>query len=109
MSSQRHFRSSGNAIGIRGRLVFFVLIAIFAARSAPAVFLGATTEHSIAADSRHDQRPRFNSRVLAWTAPIAAFVLFPADAEPLNLAAAQELFLTLQTKGFHFNRPPPIS
>jgi len=109
MSPQRHFRSGGNALGIRCRLVFFVLIAIFVARCAPAAFLGATSEHSIAADSHHDQRPRFDSRVLGWSAPIAAFVLVPPNAEPLNLAVAQPVFFTLQTKGFHFNRPPPIS
>jgi|SRR5271156_2063118 len=108
MSPQRHFRSSGNAIGIRGRIVFFVLIAIFAARSAPAAFLGAASQCSIAADSHHDQRPRFDSRVLGWIAPIAAFVLFPPNAETLSLAAAQQLFFTLQTEGFHFTRPPPI-
>ena len=110
MEHKGHFRSgTRRTTWMRVVLASVALFAIFAARSTPSQFPDATATHSIGADSHHEQRPRFDHGTLSWSAPAAAFVLFPPSAEPLHLTPASQVTSRLQTKGFHFNRPPPLS
>ncbi|MGA7171810.1 MAG: hypothetical protein WCA99_06510 [Candidatus Sulfotelmatobacter sp.] len=90
-------------------LASVVVAAIFAARGAPAQFRAADTGHSISADSHHDQRPRFDNSSSGWSTPVESFLVFPPSAGPAQLIPAPALFSTLQTEGFHFNRPPPLT
>jgi hypothetical protein len=95
---------------IRALLVSAALFAIFAARGVPPSFPHATALASaISADTHHDQRPRFDDSGTQWSAPAAIFVPYPPSAESAHLTLALRFPSTLQTKGFHFNRPPPIS
>jgi hypothetical protein len=90
-------------------LAAVVLFAIFAARGVPPDFSQALNPHStIAANSHHDQRPRFVDSAYQWGAPPATFQLTLPNAELAGLIVEPEVFSTIQTKGFHFNRPPPV-
>jgi hypothetical protein len=109
MEHEGHFRSGRRrATWMRVVVASVALFSIFAARSTPSQFPDAPANHSIGADSHHEQRPRFDRGAFSWSAPVAAFVLLPPSAEPPNLTPASQVTSTLQTKGFHFNRPPPV-
>jgi hypothetical protein len=93
----------------RAVLAAVVLFAIFAARGIPPDFSQALNPHpTIAANSHHDQRPRFDDSAYQWSAPPVTFQLTLPNAELAGLIREPEVFSTIQTKGFHFNRPPPI-
>ncbi len=111
MSLARHFRGSNQGVVlIRAVLASVALFAIFAARDVPQDFPQAPDLQSrINADSHHDQIPRFDNTGSQWNAPGATFILFPPSAESAHLTRVPQLPSTLQTKGFHFNRPPPIA
>ena len=110
MQNEGHLRSgSRRATWTRAILASVALFAIFAARSTPSQFPDATADHSIGANSHHEQRPRFDHITFSWSVPIPAFVVFPPSAEPPHLTPALQVISTLQAKGFHFNRPPPVS
>jgi hypothetical protein len=106
---QMPLRNRGTVM-IRAVLASVALVAIFAAREVATDFPRATDLASaISADAHHDQRPRFDNSGSQWSAPAAIFVPFPPSAESTPLTLAAQFPSTLQTKGFHFNRPPPIS
>jgi hypothetical protein len=102
-------RSRWTAFG-RVLLASLVLFAIFAARGVAPDFTRALNSHSlVVADSHHDQRPRFDDSGYRWSEPAAAFELLVPTAKLAGLILAPKVFSPIQTKGFHFNRPPPIS
>ncbi len=110
MSLDRHFRSDGHgAMWIRAVLAFIVLLGVFAAREVPSHFSDAGIHSTVGADSHHDQRPRFDQGASDWNAPPAIVLVFPPTGESQHLMFTAQLLSTLRTKGFHFNRPPPIS
>ncbi len=109
MSFDRHFRSRDRAVWIRTIFASVALVAIFAARGAPSQFASGTSGHSISADAHHDQRPRFDFSNTAWSAPASTFVLFRPSSRSASLNPPPRLFSTLQSTGFHFNRPPPAN
>ncbi len=111
MSFERHIASgSHGTIWIPTVLAAVVLFALLAARDVPPDFSKAPCEHStIGADSHPDQRPRFDDSGSKWKAPADTFQLLPPTAESAHLTPTPDLFSTFQTKGFHYNRPPPIS
>jgi len=111
MSLERHFRSGNHGtMWIRAVLACAALFALLAARNVPPDFPRAPCVHStVGTASHHDQRPRFDNSGLKWSAPAASFLPTPPVAESAHLAPTPQPFSTLQTKGFHFNRPPPIS
>jgi hypothetical protein len=90
-------------------LASLVVFAVFAGRVAPSQFSDATSGSSVSAATHHDQRLRFNQSSLSWSAPAPTFVLFPPIADRAHLASALQTVSALQTKGFHFTRPPPVS
>gem|GEM_PF-2582785 len=63
---------------------------------------------SIGAGSTHTQMQRFDTDGLQWSAPVAAFVILPS-VEGVKCGLAQEPLPAIETKGFHFNRPPPTN
>ena len=111
MSLDWHFPSgSYRTVWIRAALASVALFAVLAARNVPPHFPSASRVHSAAnVDSHHDQRPRFDNSGSKWSAPVDSFQPVPPTPESARLTPAPRLFSTLQTKGFHFNRPPPIS
>lgn len=86
------------------------LIGVLAARNVLPHFPQATSSHSaVSVDSHHDQRPRFDNSGPRWSAPAESFLPTPPAAESAHLAPVSPLSSSLQSRGFHFNRPPPIS
>jgi len=111
MSLQGNFRNgSRGTIWSRAVLASVVFLAVLAARNVPPHFpKAASAQSAISADSHHDQRPRFNINSSKWSAPTDIFVPAPPTAESVHVAPAPQLFCMLQSKGFHYNRPPPLS
>jgi len=105
----RHFRSDRHG-AIWAAVAFAALLSVLAARNVLPDFPETPGAHStISADSHHDQRPRFDHTGSQWSAPADWFLPTPPVAESTHLTPAPQLFSALQTKGFHYNRPPPIS
>jgi hypothetical protein len=92
-------------------LAFAALFALLAIRSAPPDFPKPTSiRHSLfSAVSSHSERPRFDASGLQWSAPVDHFLPFPPVAGSAHLAPFPQLWSALQSKGFHYNRPPPAS
>ena len=111
MSPARCFRAgSRGTTGIRALLALLALFSVLTARNVLPHFPGTPGAHStVNADSHRDQRPRFDNSGMQWSAPAESFLSMPTAAESAHVTPAPQLFCTLQTKGFHFNRPPPIS
>jgi hypothetical protein len=91
-------------------LACVALAAVLVARHISPSFPAEPSIHSaFSANSHHDQRPRFNNDGLQWCAPADVFLPAPPVARAAHLASAAEPLPKLQTKGFHYNRPPPLS
>ena len=98
------------AICIQALLAVAALLALLVIRIAPPHFTSQGLHHSsINAISSHDQRPHFDSDGSQWSAPVRHYLPFPPAAESTHLIPTSELCFALQTKGFHYNRPPPAS
>lgn len=110
MSLPRDYKNrSQRPVIHRAVLAAVVLFAIFAARGVPPDFSQALNlQSTIAADSHDDQRPRFDDSAYQWSAQPATFQLALPNAGLAGLVAGPEVFSTIQAKGFHFNRPPPV-
>lgn len=95
----------------RAILVFAALVALLLIRTAAPDFPKPPSLHhsSVNAVSSHEQRPHFDSEGLQWSAPVGHFLPFPPAAESAHLTPAFQPWSALQTKGFHYNRPPPAS
>ena len=111
MSLRRHFRDTeGRALWMRAALASVTLVTLLAARNVPPDFPQTPSVGSrVSATLHHDQRPRFDNSGLKWSTPTGDFLPDPLVVESAHLAPAPQFFSTLQSKGFHFNRPPPIS
>jgi hypothetical protein len=89
-------------------LAIAALFAVLVARNLPFHFPTGDDPHSgVHALSSHDQRPRFSCDGLKCSIPAARFAPLPPSSEAAHVAPTPELLSTLQTKGFHYNRPPP--
>ena len=112
MSSNVHPRNRRReAISTQAFLAFAALFALLVIRTAPPDFPRPPSLHhsSVNAVSSHDERPRFDSGGLQWSAPVGHFLPFPPAADYGHLNPVPQLWSALQSKGFHYNRPPPAS
>jgi hypothetical protein len=88
---------------------YVVLSSLLVAQNVPLEFPSASVgQCSISAGSTIGQTQRFDSDGLQWTAPVGAFVILPPTGR-VNWNFTQQLLRAIQTKGFHFNRPPPTN
>jgi hypothetical protein len=69
----------------------------------------SVTQYSIRAGSAHCQPQRFCPDGVQWTAPVGAFVILPTGGGSASGNFIQQLFRAMQTKGYRFNRPPPVN
>jgi hypothetical protein len=91
-------------------LASVALSAVLVARSIPPSFsLRSSVSASISAITHHDQRPRFDHNQAQWNTPRDTFLLAPPAPESVHVTTELQLVVTLNTKGFHYNRPPPLS
>jgi|SRR5579872_981272 hypothetical protein len=108
MFEEWHQRSKNRSISKRFTVGIVAVLALLAARNVPPVFHHLNSHScSIRAVSSHDQRPHFDFNGLQWSAPVRAFLPLPAVATASEVATSSQLFSSIQTKGFHYNRPPP--
>lgn len=86
-----------------------VLSSLLVAQNVPPEFpLASARQCSIGAVSTHCQTRRFDSDGSQWTAPVRASVNLPPTGRQESKVILQ-LLAAIQTKGFHFNRPPPAN
>src|ERR1700683_4368988 len=99
------------AIWTQAFLAFAALFALLVIRSAPPDFPRPPSLHQSSFNSvtGHSERPRFDSSGLQWSAPVSRFLPFPPAAYSAHLTPVPQLWSALQSKGFHYNRPPPAS
>jgi hypothetical protein len=112
MSSNGHPRNRRReAIWTQAFLASAALFALLVFRTAPPDFPRPPSLHhsSVNAVSSHNQRPNFDSDGLQWSAPVGHFLPFPPAADYSHLTPLPQLWSALQSKGFHYNRPPPAS
>jgi hypothetical protein len=112
MSLKGHPRIAGQVtIAVQTLLASLALFAFLVMRNAPPDFPSPPSLHhsSITTVSDRTQRPQFNSEGLQWSAPVTRFLPYPPATESAHTNPAPQLLSSLQTSGFHYNRPPPAS
>lgn len=86
-----------------------VLSAILLARSSPPNFPPAPwANSSIRAITHHDERPRFEHNRAQWSNPESTFQCVLPALHSRQVAATLQSPSTVQSKGRHYNRPPPL-
>jgi hypothetical protein len=112
MSSNGHPRDHvRGVIWSQALFAFAALFALLVIRNIPPDFPNPPSLHhsSVTDVSNYGHRPHFDSDGLQWSAPVSHFLPIPPAAESAHLTPAPQLWSALQTKGFHYNRPPPAS
>jgi hypothetical protein len=85
------------------------LFALLAVRNAEPEFSALNTTHySVVNAPSHDPKPRFNCDTEDWTLPVRGVLTLPTITESLRRPFAARFAPMLQTKGFPYNRPPPV-
>jgi len=87
------------------------VFAFLAIRNVPPKFPQRPSIHhsSINAVFNHGHRPHFDSDRPQWSSPAKAFFPFSPAAESQDLNSASQGLSALRTKGFRYNRPPPLT
>jgi hypothetical protein len=110
MFDEWHRRSKKRAISKQFAFGIAAIFALLVARDVPPVFHHLSPDHfSVRAVSSHDQRPHFDFNGLQWSAPVSAFLPLPPVAISSHLSSSSQFLSNIRTKGFHYNRPPPVS
>ena len=111
MAVKPYFPSNRDVRWIRMIPALTAVFVLLVARHVPPEFPKTPSHHhsAVSAISKHDQRPRFDSVGSQWSTPVRGFLPFPPSAEATHAAPASQLWSALQTKGYHYNRPPPAS
>lgn len=106
----RNGKGREKMIWIRGMVALAALFAFLTIRNAPPHFPQQPSIHhtSVKAVFNAGHRPHFDSDRLQWSAPAKALLPFSLAAESLRLSPASQGLSVLQTKGFRYNRPPPV-
>jgi hypothetical protein len=102
---------SREAIWTQAFLACAALFALLVIRTAPPDFPRPPSLHQSSVDSvsSHNERPRFDWGGSQWSAPVSHFLPFPPVAYSAHSTPVPQLWSVLQSKGFHYNRPPPTS
>lgn len=104
-------RAKRKAIYFQLIAALMALFALLVMRNAPPEISQLPSLHhsSLRSVSNHGHRPHFDSDASQWSAPVSHFLPFPPVAESAHLAFSSQEFSSFQAKGFHYNRPPPVS
>ena len=68
-----------------------------------------TTHSSFKCQNVHGKRQCFEQSGLDWVTPARILQLPPSVVTSPHLSFTEEFTALLQPKGFHYNRPPPLS
>jgi hypothetical protein len=82
--------------------------ALISVRNTPPEFPSAQSVHAFKSSTQHHQRPRFDNSSPNYFAAPPASALFPLTVVQTQLTFATALFPSFQSKGAHYNRPPPL-
>jgi hypothetical protein len=94
----------------RALVVCLALSAVLVARNVPPHFPAKASTHStLNATSHHDQRPRFDHIGSQWSSPGEAFLFAPPAEHSPAFDLTAVVVPTFLVKGFHYNRPPPLT
>jgi len=109
--NQHPRRGKREAILNQAILAIAALVPLLVIRVAPPAFPQPLSLHhaSVGEIANHSQRPHFDSDGSQWSAPVSHFLPFLPAAESAHLSSTSQLWSTVRTKGFHYNRPPPGS
>jgi hypothetical protein len=110
MSLVLESRSASKArIWLQTTVAFAAVFTLLVARVNPPRFPKAPSSHSslsVAPDP--GERLHFDSDGSQWSAPAQMCLLLPPAAESERFILPAPLSSFLQTRGLHYNRPPPI-
>jgi hypothetical protein len=85
------------------------LFSLLAVRYAPPELSALNTaQGSVCNALSHDLKPKFNCDVEDWTLPVRVVLMLPTITESLKLPLAPRFASRPHTKGFRYDRPPPI-
>lgn len=96
-------------MSLRSTIAITALFGLLVIRSAsphfprPSFSLSA---RNVALNQGH--RPHFDSERIQWSAPASVFFPYPPAAVTTHPSASLQSFSRLRTKGFRYNRPPPV-
>jgi hypothetical protein len=94
----------------RALVICLISSAVLVARNVPVHFPATASSHSsLSAVSHHDQRPRFDHMGSQWSSPGEAFLFVPPAEHSSVLRLTSVIVPSFLVKGFHYNRPPPLS
>jgi hypothetical protein len=82
--------------------------ALFLARNSAPHFPRPHSVQTVRVDAHHDQRPRFDTGSRCCWAK-RAFVVWPPTELRAHFTPPTEFLLSFETRGAHYNRPPPHS
>src|SRR5579864_3218984 len=110
MSRDSHPRRGRQAmLLLQTVLTFATIFTLLISRNTPPTFPRVPTlSHSISAVLSPAHRPQFDSNGVQWSAPVDSSLLIPSSATSAHFNPACQRFSGIQTKGFHYNRPPPV-
>lgn len=99
------------AIWIRGMIALAAVFAFLVIRNSPPNFPQRLSIHqsSVTAVFNHGYRLHFDSDRLHWSSPAKTFFPFSPSARSQDLNSASQVLSALRTKGFRYNRPPPLT
>jgi hypothetical protein len=102
---RNRFRGTPYHVSVLCTALLALLFVRFTAPTLPEI---SSTQLTIVCHSAHNQRPCFDHDELGWSAPVAFLAIAPPEVS-LHLPSSSELILPFQTKGSHYNRPPPLT
>lgn len=109
MSLVRNFRNHLSGTPYRIAALCAALVALLFVRFTPPAFSEMPSgQATVVCHSAHDSRSCFDPDGQGWSVP-AAFVAIARPEVSRHLPSVTELILPFQTKGSHYNRPPPLS
>jgi hypothetical protein len=109
MSLVRNFRNHLSGTPYRVAALGAALVALLFVRFTPPPFSEMpSAQATVVCHSAHDPRPCFDPDDQGWSVPAASIAIAPPEVSH-HSPSVTELILPFQTKGSHYNRPPPLS
>lgn len=110
MSRNGHSRKWSAVISLRATIAITALFGLLVIRSIAPHFPRLPSFHLSARNVALSQghRPHFDSERIEWSAPANAFFPYPPAGVAAILTASLQPSSKLRTKGFRYNRPPPV-
>jgi hypothetical protein len=109
MLLDRNLRNHLSGTPYRTAALCAALVALLFVRFTPPAFSEMpSAQATVVCHSAHNPRPCFDADGQGWSVPTAFIAIAPPEVS-YHLPSVTELNLPFQTKGSHYNRPPPLS